>query len=88
MRKVPLLPAWLAIVGLFGGPFLHGQAQALGLSEVFSENIGLTFAIGAFIAAGVVLWKQRSKLPAQTTRRRGLVARALAAIRRNRNGAA
>lgn len=64
-RKIPLLPSWLILLALFGTPFVRGVLAQRGLSPEQVSNLTVYFLVVVLIAAGVVLYQMRDRLPAR-----------------------
>lgn len=80
-RKIPLLPSWLILLALFGTPLVRGVLAKRGLSPEQVSNLTVYFLVVVLLAAGVVLYRMRDRLPAPKAKppRRWFLRRAPAA---------
>jgi len=85
MRKIPLVPTWLCMLGIFGGPFINGKLVSAGVEKETAESAAVAFAIATLTVAAAVLWRQRALLPTTAKPRRvTLLAKAIIAWRNRR----
>lgn len=62
-RKIPLLPTWLFMAGVFGSPFVRKALLDRGFTNDAASSAALWTSAVLVVIAGIVVYVQRDRIP-------------------------
>lgn len=62
-RKIPLLPTWLFMAGVFGSPFIRKALIDRGTTVEAASNVAISISIVLVLLAGIAVYWQRDRIP-------------------------